>query len=388
VRGIYRASLDSPHDKTRVAETWFSGIYSPPRGAHRGRLLWATEEGALISQAFDAVTGRISGEPALVPGVGLPTRTTYDRGTPLSIGSDGTLIYGTSDPRSQLTWYSREGKVTGTIGEPAVYIGASLRISPDGKRVAVSRTLDKPNVWVVDLVSGELTRVSVEGGEAGVTWSPDGRQIAYTTGGIFTGRRAAIHASDFTGTGAPVRLTDTPHSQSNPDWSPDGKSILFHQTNSQGNFDLWVVSTSEEHKTTLFRETAAQESAPRFSPDGKWIAYVSDQSGRQQIYVESFPPSRTQQQASVDGGNAPVWRRDGNEVFYRSPDGVLMGVPIHSVDGRLQLGTPTALFPVGRSAYDVSLDGRQFLLLSPVREPEGSPLTVILNWQGRLPVRP
>lgn len=131
-------------------------------------------------------------------------------------------------------------------------------------------------------------------------------------------------------------------------------------------------------------QTPFQESGGRFSPDGKWISFTSNQSGRQEIYVQSFPATATRQQVSLNGGSDSVWRRDGKELFCRSPDGNLMAVPVQSVAGGLQFGTPKALFPIAGRDYDVSTDGRRFLVLTPVRGPETSPLTVVLNWQEKL----
>ena len=144
VRGIYWASLDNPRVKQRVVETMFTGIYAPPGAGQPGRLLWMTDEGGLIAQTFNAASGRVSGDPALVPNMGLLQQLGYDRHTALSISSNGTMVYGTSDVRYQLAWYDRQGRPSGTIGEPDAYIGdgaaraTGLRISPDGKRAAVA----------------------------------------------------------------------------------------------------------------------------------------------------------------------------------------------------------------------------------------------------------
>ncbi len=308
----------------------------------------------------------------------------YDRDTPVSVSHDGTMVYGRSDSRSQLTWVSRSGVAEEPLGEPESYAGG-LRISPDGKRVAVGRAdaSGRTAMWTYDLAHGDWTRVA-SGGGGRMAWSPDGQRIAYPTGGDFTGSRATLHATNSMGTGPPERLTSTPHSQGAPDWSPDGKFVLYNEVSAEADLHLWVLPTSGDRKPTPYLQTPFQESGGRFSPDGKWISYTSNQSGRQEIYVQSFPATATRQQVSLDGGSDSLWRRDGKELFYRSPDGNLMAVPVQSIAGGLQFGAPKALFPIAGSAYDVSPDGRRFLVLAPVRGPEASPLTVVLNWQSKL----
>jgi dipeptidyl aminopeptidase/acylaminoacyl peptidase len=322
-----------------------------------------------------------------MPDMGLLTMG-YDRQTPVSVSSDGTLVYGASNPRFQLTWYDRQGKPSGTVGGPDSYAEDTLRISPDGARVAVSVPSDR-NLWAIDLHTGEKGRLTRDGGGAGgLAWSPSGQQIAYVTGGAVTGMRATVFVTDVVNASPRTRLTNTPHSQGRPDWSPNGKFVLFQQTSSEANLDLWAVTTDAEHKATAFRQTPAHESSGRFSADGNWVAYISDDTGRQEVWVESFPPNPTRQQVSVDGGVDPVWRRDGRELFYRSVSGSLMAVPVRYDSGIIHFGTPAVLFSVGPAAYDVSQDGSRFLTLTPVRPSEASPLTLFLNWRHKLENRP
>jgi Tol biopolymer transport system component len=393
VRGIYWASLDNPEVRERVVETMFTGVYAPPGAGQSGQLLWMTEEGGLIAQAFDAARGRVSGDPALVPNVGLLQQLGYDRHTALSISNDGTMVYGMSNVRYQLVWHDRQGKPLGTIGEPDAYIGdnprgdgAGLRISPDGKRAAVAaaRAGDRPNLWTLDLASGDSTRVTTDGGNSGgVAWSPNGLQVAYITGGAFTDMRSTVFVADTGGAAPRIRLTNTPHSQITPDWSPDGKFVLFQQTSREANFDLWYVSMSGDRKAVPYLQTTHQESRGRFSPDGEWVAYTSNQSGRQEIWVAAFPTPTTNQQVSFSGGENPVWRRDGKELYYRSAEGNLMAMSM-DVGGKLRFGTANILFPMMATEYDVAPEGDRFLMLTRVRAPDVSPLIVLLNWQQKL----
>ena len=393
VRGIYWASLDNPRVKQRVVETMFAGIYAPPGAGQSGRLFWMTDEGGLIAQTFDAASGRVSGDAALVPSMGLLSVSGYDRQTALSISSDGTMVYGTNDLRYQLGWYDRQGRPSGTIGEPDAYLGEGagvrrdgLRIAPDGARAAVAlgRAGDQSNVWLIDFASGNLTRVTADGGSGGLAWSPNGQQLAYMTGGAFTDTRSTVFVGDVSGTAPRIRLTETPHSQAAPDWSPDGKFVLFQQTSREANFDLWFVSMTEDRQAVPYLQTPHHESGGRFSPDGKWVAYTSDQSGRQEIWVAPFPQPQTNQQVSFDGGDRAVWRKDGRELFYRSAEGNLMTIPVEDIAGKLRFGKATILFAMTAMVYDVAPEHDRFLMLAPVRAPEVSPLIVLLNWQQKL----
>ena len=358
IRGIYWASLDNPRLKQRVADTMFTGIYAPPGAGEPGRLVWMTNEGGLLAQTFDAASGRVSGDPTLVPNMGLLQQLGYDRQTALSISNDGTMVYGMSEVSYQLAWFDRQGKPAGTIGEPDAYIGdgAGLRISPDGTRAAVAaaRAGDRSNLWAIDLASGNSTRVTTDGaGGGGVAWSPTGLQIAYVTGGAFTDMRSTVFVADTGGAAPRIRLTNTPNSQATPDWSPDGKFVLFQQTSREANLDLWYVSMTGDRKGVPYLQTTHQESRGRFSPDGKWVAYTSNQSGRQEIWVAAFPSPTTNQQVSFGGGENSVWRRDGKELYYRSAQGNLMAIPVESVAGKLRFGTATILFPMAATVYDV-----------------------------------
>jgi eukaryotic-like serine/threonine-protein kinase len=383
VRGIYRGSIDAPHEKSRVVDSMFTGIYAPRNETGAGMLLRMTDEGGLIAQPFDPASGRLTGQPALVPDIGL-LQMGYDRQTPLSVSRDGTLAYGTNESRYQLTWYDRSGKPAGTIGEPEAFAAGSLRISPDGTRVAVARASDKLDIWAIDLESGKGARIAdARAGAGGLAWSPKGDRIAYLTGGTFTGMRATVFAVNTSGPASPVRLTNTPHSQSRPDWSPDGKFVLFQQTSSEANFDLWYVSPTGDQIAKCYEQTPHQEFGGRFSPDSNWVAYTSNQTGRQEIWVGSFPLPTSKQQVSANGGVDPVWSRNGHELYYRSADGALMVAAVQPGSGTLRFDSPRTLFPIERTAYDVSADGR-ILTLVGVRPNEVAPLTLFLNWQQKM----
>src|SRR5262249_31375853 len=147
------------------------------------------------------------------------------------------------------------------------------------------------------------------------------------------------------------------------DWSPDGRFLLYTETNTDTQYDLYILAIGDAHQPIPLLHSRAQESQGRFSPDGKWISYTSDESGRREIYVQSFPFNGTRFQVSIKGGDFAVWRRDGRELFYRSLDGTLMAVPVRPTGALLEFGMPKALFSIS-GAYEVSLDGQRFLTLS------------------------
>jgi hypothetical protein len=175
------------------------------------------------------------------------------------------------------------------------------------------------------------------------------------------------------------------------DWSPDGRFILFSTNAPQTSFDLWVLPTEGDRKPQLFVNTSFEERQGQFSPDGRWVAYQSNESGRFEIYVRPFPKSDGQWQISAGGGVSPRWRRDGKELFYIAPDGRLMAAPVAIGRDSFEPGTPVALFPtriVGggvslfAAQYDVAPDGR-FLINVSQEEAVTSPITLLLNWPPR-----
>lgn len=173
------------------------------------------------------------------------------------------------------------------------------------------------------------------------------------------------------------------------DWSTDGQYIVYSQIGQTG-YDLWVLALTPERKASPYLQGPFNEDHGRFSPDGHWVAYISDESGRYEVYIQPFPATGGKWQISRDGGAQPVWRRDGKELFYLASDSTLMAVPVTG-GGAFEAGTPVPLFktaisqPTGiRNQYAVSADGRRFLIITPTREMQSAPLTVVLNWTAGL----
>jgi serine/threonine protein kinase/Tol biopolymer transport system component len=384
--GVYLGSLDRPQEKIRVIRSPTNAIYAPDRSAPLGHVLWV-RDGTLMAQPFDPEQRRTLDEPvALAEGVGFGERSRLGA---VSASNDGTLWYGGAPIRQvQLRWLDREGNQVGTIGQPGEYEGLSL--SPDGKRVAVTLARD---VWQMEFARGISTRVTFTGNAGPVAvWSPDGQTIVN-----YKGAPPNLFSRTANGTGDDQRLIESADSLRSQDWSRDGKSLLYlvnsNNLSSKTNFDLWVLPMTGNRTPEPFFSTPFREGQGQFSPDGKWVAYTSDESGADEVYVRSFPAGGDKQRVSIKGGDWVRWRRN-DEMFYIAADRRVMSVAVRAVSGSLELGTPQALFtipltlaPSGGGAsytYDVMPDGRRFLAAAPVEDAASPTMTVIVNWQAEL----
>jgi Tol biopolymer transport system component len=384
VNGTYLASLDRPHAKTQLTENPNNALYAPPRGPYPGYLLFLREN-ALIAQPFDPARGQLSGEAVPVPGaeavssVGLINRVDF------SVSNQGALVFGRGSDRYELTWFNREGKVLGTVGQPDRY--TTIRISPDGKGVAASRVdaAGRFDVWRIEFARSAPNRLTFDGNGYLTAWSPDDRRIFY-------GKDGSIFETEANGTGQGTAAIQTQHPAFVSDWSTDGRYLMYQESSPETQEDLWIVPTTGDRKPVPYLKTPFNEIDGQFSPDGKWVAYTSDESGgRNEVYVRAFPAGAAKFPVSNSGGDIPRWRQDGRELFYRALDGRLMAASVRPVAQGLEFGTPVALFPTVPPAgifaypYDVSPDGQRILALAPgVGEAGASLLTVVLNWQAGL----
>jgi Tol biopolymer transport system component len=383
--GIRVGSLDS-NDTKLLVNTNASGAYAPP-----GYLLFLRDR-TLMAQRFDADRLAIAGAP-------FPVADDVDRLGPgarlalFSASRTGVLVYrrGSSDA-GQLTWFDRHGKQLGTVGPVANY--SVQRLSPDERRVVFTGAAPQGgnyDIWLMDLARGNPTRLTFEpSAEHNPVWSPDGSRI------LFTSERdgaANLYQSAASGGGAEELLVKSDFGKLANDWSLDGRFILYTELNPKTSVDLWIFPLAGERKPFPFLQTPFDERQGRFSPDGRWIAYASNESGAWQVYVRSFPTSSGQWQVSTNGGAQPQWRRDGRELFYVSADRKLMAVDVTAHGPTFDVGVPRELFvmhissismPGPRNIYTATKDGQRFLVSSLVGDPSASPTTVVLNWTADL----
>jgi len=290
------------------------------------------------------------------------------------------------DPASEhLVWVGRRGEKIGEAVRPRSGFFYPA-ISPDGRKVAAEvKETDNLDVWVHDFASGTRTRLSINPAtEVLPVWSPDGEQVAYSSWragntDIFL-RRADASAEE-------VILAATPASERVSDWSRDGKHILYSREGVNGRSDLWYLRSNDAGtwEQVAFLQTRFRALAPKFSPDGHYVAYLSDESGRDELYVRPFPRGERQWAVSRNGAKQPRWARKGRELFYVE-SGTLMSVPVQTVPA-FSAGVPLPLFAhagfaSGRDAnYDVSLDGGRFLIPELAGEQSNPRLIhVVQNW--------
>ncbi len=378
-RDLYLGSLDSDETQVLVKDA-SRAVYAPP-----GYLLYV-RDGSLLAHAFDARTVRLTGEPILIA-EGLwyfkPTGT-----ADYAVSDNGVLTYRAGTSVSRLVWFDRRGVEIGTVGERKDY--EVPRISPDGQSIAVNvkdpRT-GTTDVWTYDLSRGLSARVTFEPlMENGPVWSPDGRRIVFAAD---VGGPPHLYQKTVSETGSGELLVPLSGWVQWPnDWSLDGRFIIYGDGDPKTGEDLTILSLEGDRKPRPFLRTQFNEVEARFSPDGRWVAYVSDESGRSEVYVRSFAEAGqgAKRQISIAGGTSPRWRRDGRELFFIAADKKLMTVPVR-VGTTFEAGTPAALFridardgPRGSGDYDVTADGQRFLVNTSVTEANLLPLTAVVNW--------
>jgi Tol biopolymer transport system component len=244
----------------------------------------------------------------------------------------------------QMTWVDRAGKSLGTVGAPDRYFDEVPQISPDGSRIAIARgPLGSEDLWVVNLAGGTEARLTFDpSGNSEPVWSSDGRAI------LFQQYRAAkelrLFMKDAEGAGSEDAVAVIPRDSHLWDWSRDGRFIVYSTTGAQRAADLWVLSLFGDRTSFPFAQSSVHKTQAQISPDGRWLAYTSYESGKDQVYVQSFPAPGSRRQVSVAGGMQPRWRRDGAELFYLGSDQTLMAVPVMATEGAFGAGRPSPLF--------------------------------------------
>ncbi len=371
-------SIDSK-EREKLAPAQTLVTYSPP-----GYLLFVRDR-TLVAQPFDAKARRITGEPVPLAekigtdNVGLAR---------FSVSRNGVLAYRTGETGGRLLWRDRAGRELDTLGDPGDYANPSL--SPSGDRLAFNLTDSrngKGDIWIRDLARGVNSRFSLgPGNNVRPVWSPDGERIVFTSdrGGPFD-----IYEKSSRGAGEEKLILKSDEPKSASSWTRDGRYIGFTTRNQKTLQDAWALPTFGDRKPIAIAASPFAESQPMFSPDGRLVAYVSNESGRDEIYLQTFPDAGGKWQVSNGGGSDPSWRGDGKELYYRSPDGKLMAVEIRG-GADVQAGIPQALFVlrvrpgIPRNKYAPSADGQKFLVAAPLGRDAMSPTTIVLNWPATL----
>ncbi len=366
-RAAYVGSLDSKDRKP------LPGIASEIRYSPSGHILFI-RDGALMAQSFDIEKLEIAGEAVVVAdSVGVTSTA------PFSVSAIGSLAFRAdpSEGASQLSWFDRAGKQIGPAGLPGNF--QDIELSLDDMYVAFESGLPG-DIWVLNIESGVTNRVTFDPSrEADPVWSPDGKTIAFR--GDREGGRLYTRAFGAVGEDKLLLQGET---RDSPDaWSRDGRYLAYTSAN-----DLWALPMPGGGKPLRITETPFLKENSQISPDGRWIAYESDEPGRFEVYIQSFPEPGLKQQVSTAGGTVPRWSRDGKELFYISPDQTLAAVPLKLAEASLSVGTPVPLFKMsivsnGEGNYDVSSSGR-FLINTPTAEQSVRPITVVLNWAASL----
>jgi eukaryotic-like serine/threonine-protein kinase len=388
-RGIYLGSLDAKpeqQDSKQLATSLYPApVYARSPDPAFGYVLFE-QEGSLMALPFDA--RRLEPAGAAVPIA--ESIASADLGRSFySASATGVLAFRTGRPSgaTQLLWIDRQGKQLGQIGPPAPY--GDIQLSPDGKLVLVDQSLQ--HLWFADPARGVFSRLNPgDIQEYSSAISPDGRvAFTYSPGGVL----GDIYVKLANGAGVPELLVKSATLKHPNHWSLDGRYLIYDDHTKQRQ-DLWIVPMSPEkagdHKPIPFLVTPADETFGQFSPDTKWIAYSSDESGRREVYVQGFVPDHVpaagvgKWQISTAGGDKPRWRRDGKELYYIAPDGKMMAVPVKSSATTFEPGVAIPLFETHVTSfvpYDVAADGR--FLVNTVKEDAAantSPITVVLNW--------
>jgi len=389
--GVYLGSLDAKaeeQDRKRLLITAHQAIYVPSLDSGSGHLLFM-RDGTLIAQPFDTKRLELTGEPVTVAErVG-----SYKMIGFFSASANGVLAYriGGTEP-SQLTWLDREGKVLGTVGEQGVYGIAAP--SPDGKQAAVERPDPQSgrwSIWLFDFARGTSARFTFGSATAQhPIWTPDGKRVIFASdpNGVLD-----LYQKEANGAKAEELLVKSSEGKGPGSVSPDGRFLMYASYNPKKKLDLWVLPLQSSEKPFVFLQTEFNQGDGHFSPDGRLVAYRSDESGHWEIYVRPFVPDSAATQSAIGGkwqisnggGIRPWWSPDGKELYYLTPDGKVMVVPV-STSPTFQAGVPKFLFQEQslRIVGGYTADGKRFLFPIPMVQAAQTPFTVVLNWQAEL----
>jgi serine/threonine protein kinase len=381
VRGIHLGVLDGESRRLFDAET--AGVFLAPDRVLYGR------GNTLVAQRIDLEAARPIGDPVAVAD-GIATNPALFASIAVAVSGSGTIAYRTTPGQSsRLVWFDRTGRQIATVeGPPVAMSTKTFDVSADGRRAAIVRIVDgSEDIWIVDLERGTQQRITFDpADDAGPVLSPDGTRIAF-----YSGRRSGggavndLYVTTAGQAGAAQPLLESAENKNMGDWSPDGRYITYASQTPTTARDIWALPVDGDRTPILVVRTPAEESSPMFSPDGRWIAYQSNETGRAEIFVRPFLREGSAVQVSTGGGTNPHWTKGGREVVYRGLDGQVITVTV-AIDERdaVRAGPPVPLFPLSPNAGVAPArgDGQRFLVRLPVDQSPASPITILMNWSG------
>jgi serine/threonine protein kinase len=340
----------------------------------------------LVARPFDLKQLAFTGDAVPVAGQ-IQSGGLVEGASKISVSRNGVLVYRNDPVGLRLTWFDRVGRPIGALGEAGDL--SNVRLSPDHRTIAVNAreaSGGSVDIWLYDALRGLPTRfTSNAGNKAFPVWSPDGRTIVYYSAQL---GHNDLYRKPADGSGKEELLYATSQHKTPWDFSPDGKFLAFDTLDPTNGLDLWILpnplGAPGASKPYPFLRTEFNEQRARFSPDGHWIAYESNESDRYEVYVTKFPGPGGRKQVSAAGGVAPRWRPDGRGLFYVAPDNRLMTAELDTKGGTVEVKKVEALFGPVTNSYDVSADGQKFLVLVQPAGETGGPLMLVQNWTGGL----
>ncbi len=385
---IYVGSLDSRETKS-LLQVHSSAVYAPP-----GYLLFVREN-TLMAQAFNADTLDLKGEAFAVAEQAM--RNPIIGRAMFSVSENGVLVMRSGVVNSnQLIWFDSAGKRLGAVAPPGGYNMPAL--SPDEKSVAVSRADllagTASDIWLINLERGTQIRLTDDPATDNFpAWSAAGDRITFVSA---RNRQSSIYQKLSNGSAVEEPLVSSAEQKFNPTFSPDGKFIIYSQLNPKTNVDLYLVSTGSDKRIEMFLQTSFIEAQAHVSPNGRWVAYISNETGQFEVYIQTFPVAGGKVAVSVGGGSQPQWRADGQELYYYAPSRKLMAVEVNSNSPTFGVGIARPLFDIrslgaaidqtfpGNGYYTSARNGNRFLVPSLPETPERQQINVILNWTADL----
>ena len=360
--------------------------YAPRTDSHPQGYLLYIREATILAHPFDAAREELTAEPFPI------AENVYSGGNrqscDFSVSTNGVLTYrqGYGQSTSQITWFDRQGKKLGTLGDAGLYGG--LNLSPDGERLAfraVDPQTENRDIWVWELRRGVATRLTFhEATDRSPVWSPDGTRIAF-----FSDRDGTptIYQKPANGAGEAEPLFEETGVFFPSHWSRDGRYLVY--TDVRSPINVFALPLQGDREPIPVTQSEFTETGGSLSPDGAWIAYGSNESGSVEIYARPFPEGEGRWQVSTDGGRVPVWSEAGGEIFYFSGNrDKVLAVPVKT-GSSVEAGVPKVLFELEQplpslSTFDVTADGQRFIMAVPAEEDANPPIIVVTNWQQAL----